>query len=196
VLIDSCRICGQLSWSQKALCSECYLTFFKKDFLIRHQNELTSFSLMSWEGAAKKLVKKCKNAEDAMLIKNLGEIIVKKLVYLNLPEILGIIPVPSKSIGSQDHAFMLGYIIAMKLNKAFLPGYLHHLGGAKKQKNSGLSERKQVKICQIQTLPKSSSGVWVLVDDVITTGMTLLESHKALGYPAALSLTLASREYK
>lgn len=156
---------------------------------------METFSLFNYNQFTSKLILNCKRGQDITLIRELSKILAKKINYSLLPEINGFIPVASKEKDTLDHAYYIGYFLALELQKPFLPHLLVQVS-QRSQKNIGVQQRIGFQVTAQRCLPPVKGGVWVLVDDVITTGVTLLESHKCLHTTPSVSLTLASRLYR
>ncbi len=198
MLVDSCFICTALVWKSVLLCKPCRKLLFETNLLIRQQGNLEIISLLDIKGVARTLIYECKYGKNLPLLHMLTEILLEKLaseISMN-GKFLGVIPIPPTKIGTKDHAYYISVQISDFLKIPFYPNALKRpLGAHTGQKNKSLAERTNVKFESVLDKYSQNPGVWLLVDDVITTGLTLLEANKALGNQDALCLTLASRPY-
>jgi predicted amidophosphoribosyltransferase len=114
--------------------------------------------------------------------------------------IQAVVPIPAHKNNSMDHAYILAQVISEKLTLPFWPFALAHLQAdwpnnsetSLPQKSLGLHERSQVKF---RARTSALGGRLLLVDDVITTGLTILEAAEALKVPNAIALTITSRDF-
>lgn len=195
MFLDSCLICSQITWKKEVLCKECLKEISQRGLIYRHQNNLDCYSLLFYKDLAKSLILQCKQGANPSLTHKLTKLVTEMLIRNIHGKYAGVICIPNSKNIDQDHSYLMGVVVAKRLQLPLFSDILSHDGDAKSQKEKSLEERKNIKFSLKKVLPSGNSGVWIIVDDVITTGMTLSEAHKTLGSPSALCLTLATRPY-
>ena len=102
---------------------------------------------------------------------------------------------PAKTLGAHDHAYFLAEAVARYFRVPMALEFLERVEAHTAQKEKSLEKRIDLKM-RLRTNFKSfsgdNSGLWILVDDVVTTGSTLRVAWNLLGRPNAVGLTLAS----
>jgi predicted amidophosphoribosyltransferase len=195
MLLDSCRLCFKILWKTDVFCGACLSDLAAQPFIYRPLGQLDTLSGLHYHGEARSLVKHTKNGMNPLLSQRMGEILAQKL-SLNLVEnVAGVIPIPSKIFGEKDHAFLLAQSVAGFFKAPLLPGFLERESLEVAQKQKDIVSRQRVGIRLREALPAQFSaerGVLILVDDVITTGSTLVHAWNSLGKPRAIGLTWAS----
>lgn len=193
MILDSCYLCGRLFWLKDIFCESCHRFWLKKDLLHRHQNELKVYSLGLYKEEMKDFVLRCKQGNEPELLRELSRTVSVKALDLMTEKVNGIIPVPS-SKQKEDHAFLIATTVAEVFGVPLMTN-LAIPSSDLDQKSKVLEARLEKGFKVINLLPQTTQGVWILVDDVITTGATLSGLYKAIGGPPAIGLTLASRPY-
>jgi predicted amidophosphoribosyltransferase len=150
---------------------------------------------MLYQGHGKELIKKIKNGKNKALMAELVRNLIQKIPIEELKDLRGVIPTPAKVKGAKDHAYFLGQNISQYVGLPLYDDLLIKAEARESQKQGGIEWRQQVHFKLLREERALSEGVWILADDVITTGLTLLEMHKALGKPRTLCLTLATRPF-
>ncbi len=102
---------------------------------------------------------------------------------------------PAKIFGQKDHAYSIAQSVALYFKVPMALEFLERNDEKTSQKEKSLERRHEVKM-KLRTNFKSfsgdNSGLWILVDDIVTTGSTLRAAWSLLGRPKAVGLTLAS----
>lgn len=185
-----------------SLCSRCLKVVRERPIKYRKQKNVEVWSLLSHKGGAKNLIERCKAGQNINLSRMLGIILAFKFSKLGVDTsgIQAVVPIPAHKSNSMDHAYILAQVISEKLTLPFWPFALAHLQADElqsrdtnlPQKSLGLHERSQVKF---RARTSALGGRILLVDDVITTGLTILEAAEALKVPNAIALTITSRDF-
>jgi predicted amidophosphoribosyltransferase len=194
VVIESCALCSKSLWKKDIICLECREVIARFPLFYRKQGSLTIFSLFIYRDEAAQIILRLKNGKEKQLSQILTEILIQKIPVDIFENVIGVIPVPAKNVLDKDHAFVIAEAISAKLGVDLRNDFAVSLV-TQSQKSKKLQGRKEVEFRLLGSDLPSKKGVWILTDDVITTGMSLLELHKTLESPPAVCLTLASRPY-
>lgn len=195
MFIDSCLTCAKISWHQEVICPACFTQFISWTPYIRGQSQLQVLSPFIYSGTIKDLILRCKAGRAPKVSRRTAEIMARVFVAHTSCEVAGIIPIPGSGRIRRDHGYLLAEGLSEALRAPVLDGHLAVVPQLKTQKEKSLDERLEDRFVCRKPLPSNPGGVWLLVDDVITTGATLVGAHKTLGSPAAVCLTLATRPF-
>ncbi|MDZ4677206.1 MAG: hypothetical protein SGI74_06810 [Oligoflexia bacterium] len=206
MLIDSCHLCHKILWRlHDSLCVKCQESFLQSDLIYRELTDkngeiLPVVSLFQYIGEAGRLVRSLKGGN----LKNLTAVLTECLAQKVSPQLFEhvgcVIPVPAQNWGELDHAARIGRHLANYFRAPYFDQHLERKG-FEAQKLKPLEARQSVEIHMRTAFSggtiagskeRHQSGVLLLVDDVITTGSTLLQAWHALGRPRALGVTLSS----
>ena len=105
-----------------------------------------------------------------------------------------VVPAPAKIPGDHDHAYQLASSISSLLKIPICEDLLR-VNSKKQQKDRSKQEREKLKFINVED--KRRRGI-LFVDDVITTGTTILAGYKALKRPSNfyyLSLVYREKRY-
>lgn len=120
--------------------------------------------------------------------------LLNRLEHFCDEKIEGVIPAPPSKPGSCDHAYQVGLVVAQNLGAPLFSKWCRR-DSPLQQKKLNRGDRLKIKM-QVDSLGvdyiSQTTGLWVFVDDVVTTGSTLLRLWQLCGHPRAVGLTLAS----
>lgn len=171
----------------------------RQPLLVREHRDLTVCSLLRYKGEAKKLIHACKRGRSPFLSKKLSNLLIQNYSEQSdlLTGFLGVIPIPPRKSEDRDHAHLIAEEISRVLDLPLVTNVLAYMENGETQKSKKLAARTDCKFSKIESDNEfaNDEGVWILVDDVITTGSTLKEARNVLGLKATLALTLASRPF-
>jgi ComF family protein len=183
-----CLGCGK---GEKYLCSECERRLIKGEMRKKEGFEGV-ISIYKYEGIIKKVIEDLKYGFVAEAGKELGQLMVKnlKIDYPNIvkywqEEKYGVVPIPlywqRKNWRGFNQSEVLAKEIANGLNLKYRDDFLFREKNAKNQAKikGGLKRRKNIngafKIKEGIEIPRKI----ILVDDVITSGATIVEALKS-----------------
>jgi competence protein ComFC len=182
-----CKKCGKPLLTEKTLCLQCRV----KDLSFTHH-----YSLMSYNGNAKKLIQAYKFQGRRLLAKFIAELSANPILYRYGN--ISIVPVPPRPKGKRKRGWDPVDLITKELHTGYALEIIRILKrkGGKQQKSLDYNQRLtnlrgNVKIKSIKNLPEQV----LLLDDVYTTGATLNECSRVLkdrGVKQIFCLTIAA----
>jgi predicted amidophosphoribosyltransferase len=189
----SCLICQTLLWKRKVLCAECFNQCQDVDLLFREEKGLPIFSTFHYVPNLEGIVRIWKNSKEEASTKLFAAILAQKLAWQCLTPISGVIPIPAKKFGQKDHAYLIAETVANYFKAPLAADFLERKDSSE-QKLKTLENRQQIKMGLKGDFKThdSEKGLWLLVDDVVTSGGTLVNAWNLLGCPRAIGATLAS----
>jgi predicted amidophosphoribosyltransferase len=190
-LLDSCLLCEGLLWKAGSFCVRCETGLLDFQLIRRQVGDLEVYSLLHYFGAAERLIQLCKAPDSHGLRRSLALKAVEKFALELIAPVVGVIPIPARRFGEHDHAYAVAECAASVFKAPLCNQFLERKSELP-QKEKSLDERAQTKFAAREKIIETGAGVWILADDVITSGATLFEAWRALGEPAAVGLTLAS----
>jgi predicted amidophosphoribosyltransferase len=192
--IDHCLLCKKLQWNFSALCKRCRASCLSEKWHWRNLNDLDVLSLFNYVSPLDDIVGLLKDKENGSVSKEFGHLMSVKLSLELLQGIAGVIPMPPRKFGDKDHAYRLAEGVAEFFNVPLASDFLRRKEGDRSQKSLALEERQLTEIEGHTPFSEEYSGekLWLLVDDVVTSGATLYKAWSVLGRPQALALTLAT----
>ncbi len=101
---------------------------------------------------------------------------------------------PAKIFGDRDHAYCVAEAVAQYFKAPMAPEFLERVN-FDEQKTKDLQQRGTIKMKlrgNFAEHDQDDRGLWLLIDDVVTTGSTLITAWNLLGKPKAIGLTLVS----
>lgn len=202
-MIDSCVLCSRLFWnSNKILCVSCIGTLEKLPLIYRMISHLGIVSLFHYLDPARRLILLGKRGQEKKLTAFLSLQLTEKFNQHTYENYRGIISVPSRYPLLRDHAWVMAVSISQILKIPIFEGYLVPIVG---ERASSLEHKQSLSQSLIRRAkPRFQRGPrWnlnfikdqrplLIVDDVVTSGVTLLQCWSVLGRPKATALTLAS----
>lgn len=102
---------------------------------------------------------------------------------------------PAKTHGARDHAYSIAESVAHYFKVPLANDFLERNDSMSPQKNKSIEKRFDLKMNlkgDFKNHLGDSRGLWLFVDDIVTTGSTLVTAWNLLGRPNAVGLTLAS----
>lgn len=194
MLPDSCYLCTQLLWKDLILCRQCHANFQRQALICRDTDALPVFSLFHYDEFSEPIIRRGKSGAFPKLASILTEFLALKWLSENCVPLAGLIPAPAREQGGRDHAFVIAEKLASIFRIPIFDDFLQRVSQDQEpQKQKDVQSRSAVKFLHRRPFDRDKRrGLWLLVDDVITTGSTLSQMHKALGRPPAVGLTLAS----
>jgi predicted amidophosphoribosyltransferase len=195
----SCRMCKSILWKSEIFCRVCLFEIKQFQLGGRRLGDLVVFSLLQYVWPVESLIKRCKQGSDLKLLEFLSKLLARKLLNQLYIPIAGVIPVPAKEIGLSDHAQLIAESIAQELGVPLYQDFLMRLSPRQEQKKKTRLRRSEIKIAPLyfkkpySNLLLNPSEYILIVDDLITSGTTMIQTWTSLGRPNAIGLTLASR---
>jgi predicted amidophosphoribosyltransferase len=193
--LDSCWICQKPLWRARYFCGFCRKEILSLELISRRKMGLEILSLFQYREPVEALIRLGKGAGAPQMTATLAQFLTTKFLWHCPWIVAAVIPIPPKIPGHRDHAGVIAEAVAARLE---VPVWQHLLeripqGAAQKEKN--VSERSAAPVrlretADITLLPRDK--LVLIVDDVATTGSTLLAAWRELGLPPAMGLTLAS----
>jgi predicted amidophosphoribosyltransferase len=195
-LFDACIVCYRLLWKPTALCHECLVNFRDPDILYRDVKGLPVFSLLHYVYPLEEMAKIWKSPHEETLSQLLALELSFKFASECLSPILGVIPMPAKIKGHHDHAYRVAEIVSHYFKVPLANQFLERIEKGAEQKTKNLSQRSSPNVRLSEDFNAwnvdNIGGVWILVDDIVTSGATLCNAWHILGRPRAVGLTLAA----
>jgi predicted amidophosphoribosyltransferase len=191
-----CPICYHKAEPHRLLCSRCahYGTRYRYRQWARWQGGVPILSLFEWSdnahGFFQAYAAGLKGGGPAAIYRGLAADLLVLRAQLKKPQELSpcrpwtVIPVPGPGGWRRDHAEELAWQIAALSGARYMP-CMRRISG-KSQKRKKLGERwasAGVKLLPSMLGRDESETVYILVDDVITTGSTAENVHRLLGRP-------------
>lgn len=183
-----------MQWSSRHFfCEACEASLSEASLIQRELPFFKVFSLLHYDGFVKEFIQESKNAQNPELTRCLARHLAQKFKLITTAYFAGVIPMPARQFGTHDHAYLVAEEIAGVLNVPIGNQFIEraHIEPQKSKNMSG-RERIKFKVRETAILQGHNEGVWLLVDDVITSGFTLHEAYRALGLSRVVGLTLAS----
>ena len=171
----------------------CERAIHELPLIVREKEGLIIFSLFHYTGEIKKLISFLKGGKHPRVVHTLARILVEKTA-LYLPSSDGAIPAPAATLGAADHARVWAESVGVHLGVKVYDRILTRVPQNTDQKTKDIKQRHEIKVAPGPDFNAESvqEAVWILVDDVITTGSTLQACWNQLQKPQAYGLTLAS----
>jgi predicted amidophosphoribosyltransferase len=191
--VESCLICHNLLWRKKVLCGQCFGHCQDLDLIFREERGLPIFSVFHYIPTLEDIVRVWKSTREESSTKAFSSLLAQKLSWQCLAPISGVIPMPAKIYGKKDHAYLIAEALADYFKVPLAADFLERKDTGE-QKSKTLEKRQEINMgLKTDFLTHSSSdGLWLLVDDVVTSGGTLVNAWSLLGKPRAIGVTLAS----
>jgi predicted amidophosphoribosyltransferase len=212
--IRCCLHCGKYDPPIRTFCSDCWLKFLQQITVRLHKVSPDFFviTLIDWNDENYDLVLSFVLAQKGGgLVGLISEIISWNLIDIN-ERICGVkvsqnssfasrevsfeeqyaVPIPAK-LRKKDHAYFIASILSEKIGLNFAPNTLK-VTTTKIQKSQKFRirlERKQVEFA-LKMGENFNQGV-LIIDDIVTTGSTLLAAKKALNASGAIGFALVNR---
>lgn len=206
--LSNCLHCGSFLVGNSLLCSYCEKILFLQcsvnELWKNEEQGIPYYSLFSWEQdknlILNKLILNLKGAKQQKAYSYFGKIISKRLSkeFSQNNKVL-ICPCPSWG-ENKDHAYFLAQEISMNMGFDMVKPLLN---GIKKQESKQLSKVERIKNIEerfiinddfFEKFTQANHTTIVFVDDVITTGATLLAASKKLkDFKQKIGVSLAFR---
>lgn len=160
----------------------------------------TTYSIFKYEGVIRKAIITLKYKYSTEITQELAEVCVRKLLTINHWPSAILVPVPlhwyRKNVRGFNQSEEVGKIIAKKMGWKFIPDLLIKIKSTRSQVElKGSARRRNLRnVFVLNPVYVLHSTYYILFDDVLTTGSTLLEASKVLrggGAKRILCLTIA-----
>ena len=187
--------CLECNISGKYICSDCL-----KKVPPRGWTNRETYSCFKYEGVIRKAVIAFKYKYSSEIAKELAEACVKNLYAVRFSLSATLVPVPlhwyRKNFRGFNQSEEVGKLVAKKMGWKFVPDLLIRNKSTTPQAQlTGSTRRKNLRgAFALNPVYVLHSTYYVLFDDVLTTGSTLLEASKVLrmgGAKRILCLTIA-----
>lgn len=199
-----CCHCQASFVSVDVLCSDCWSRLFKSSisgvrwlYSEKNSNYIQVRYLIDWnqdnDALVESLIYALKGGRQMRAFLSLAEKMAINSIKRNQSGVKKIfIPAPSHT-EKPDHASRL----AEKLAKFFGSQYYQILQNQNSlsQKHLGLNERKKTKLILQKQLDFNDQSI-IFVDDVVTTGSTIMAAYRAMGYPRNFSAWVIANKEK
>ena len=188
--ISHCLICHRLLWKEQELCPLCLKQCQDLEVIYRSEKDLSIISLFSNYPSLFPLIRFWKTPQGHSLIRKLSLVLFQKAVWEFVETIDAIIPMPPRIKGDKDHAWQVGQVFSSLTGAPLLADCLARGEKKEDQKTKKLVERREIRLNLTKPL-EVKDGVVILVDDIVTSGSTLMAAWTLLGKPQAFCATLA-----
>lgn len=200
--MSCCLNCGSFVVNEVSLCGPCFerlMGWHQKQ--LEPLNSLKVRALFEWRAGESDLLSKVvlstKQSGSKVRWSFYANQFVKKWIeeISWVPRNIIIIPAPSRKPAQKDHAYLWAEALADALGAQFRPC----LQRTSTSHQRGL-DRGERALVEMQLLENSTGSMdfpahslWVFVDDVLTTGATAREAHRALGMPPQFEVWVMAR---
>ena len=175
------------------ICNSCLGDLADLPIIFRNISMLPVQSLFHYIPPADNLIMFGKGSKNPRLVELLAQLISQKFAFDCLSPICGVIPIPPKIKNEKDHAYLIARQVSNFFNVPLYEELLIRVDQSS-QKTKNIEDRGRLKFTLNGSVPCHAprEGLILLVDDVVTTGATLVAAWTLLGRPPTSALTLAS----